>query len=79
MGEIFQPRGQHQRVQKENDMGVKDFDFECSLEFHHPLTEEEWDMLTDAELERTTEITFHTPKGKEIVFVKKGDTNDSNT
>lgn len=53
-------------------MGVKDFEFKCSLELHHPLTEEEWDMLTDAELERTTEITFHTPKGKEIVFVKKG-------
>ena len=60
-------------------MGIKDFEFECSLELHHPLTKEEWDMLTDAELEHTDEITFHTPKGKEIVFVKKGDTNDSNT
>ena len=54
-------------------------EFEFSFQLNHPLTEEDWNKLMDTELERTTEITFHTPKGKEIVFVKKGDTNDSNT
>lgn len=40
------------------------------LSFHSPITQEEWDRITDVELERTEEITFKTPNGKEIPFRK---------
>lgn len=54
-------------------------EFEFSFQLNHPLTEEDWNKITDAELEHTDEIIFHTPKGKEVVFVKKELANDSNT
>jgi len=60
-------------------MGVMDFEYECPFQLNHPLTEEDWNKITDAELEHTDEIIFHTPKGKEVVFVKKELANDSNT
>ncbi len=43
----------------------------CSGSFtlHSNLTKEDWDMLTDAEMENTPRITFKTPKGKETVYV----------
>ena len=43
---------------------------EFSIELHNPLTSEEWAMICDYELDNTTEITFHTPKGKDVKFVK---------
>lgn len=43
----------------------------CSgtLTLHSHLTKEDWDMITDAEMENTPRITFKTPKGKETVYV----------
>lgn len=44
---------------------------EMTFTLHTPLTEEEWDMITDVDLDHTPEITFHTKHGKEVVFVKR--------
>lgn len=44
---------------------------EITFTLHSPLTEEEWDMITDVDLDHTLEITFHTKHGKEVVFVKR--------
>lgn len=41
------------------------------MELSSPITDEEWAFITDAELERTSEITFITPSGKKVVFIKK--------
>lgn len=40
------------------------------LSFHSPITQEEWGRITDDALERTEEITFQTPSGKEVPFRK---------
>lgn len=44
---------------------------EMTFTLHNPLTEEEWDMIADADLDHTSEITFHTKHGKEVEFVKR--------
>ena len=44
---------------------------EIKFTLHNPLTEEEWDMITDVDFDHTSEITFHTKHGKEVVFVKR--------
>ena len=44
---------------------------EMTFTLHNTLTEEEWDMITDVDLDHTPEITFHTKHGKEVVFVKR--------
>ena len=44
---------------------------EMTFTLHNPLTEEEWDMITDVDFDHTQEITFHTKHGKEVVFVKR--------
>ena len=44
---------------------------EFTLTLNNPLTEEQWDIITDVDFEHTSEITFHTKHGKEVVFVKK--------
>ena len=46
-------------------------EFEFTLDW--PLTEEQWDVLEDADLDQTNSITFYTKHGKEVRFVK--DTN----
>ena len=38
---------------------------------HHPITEEEWDAITDVDFDHTEEIFFHTKHGKEVTFVKR--------
>lgn len=40
-----------------------------SFTFHSNLTKEDWDRITDAEMEHTPRITFKTPSGKETVYV----------
>lgn len=40
------------------------------LSFSSPITKEEWDQIPDVEFERTEEITFRTPSGKEVLFRK---------
>jgi hypothetical protein len=42
--------------------------FEFTL--NSPLTEEQWDMITDVDFDRTDRITFHTKHGKEVEFTK---------
>lgn len=42
--------------------------FELTL--NNPLTEEQWDMITDVDFDRTDRITFHTKYGKEVEFTK---------
>lgn len=42
--------------------------FEFTLD--NPLTEEQWDMITDVDFDRTDHITFHTKHGKEVEFAK---------
>ena len=40
------------------------------LTLNNPLTEEQWDMITDVDFDRTDHITFHTKHGKEVEFTK---------
>ena len=42
--------------------------FEFTL--NNPLTEEQWDMINDADFDITDRITFHTKHGKEVEFTK---------
>lgn len=42
--------------------------FEFTL--NNPLTEEQWDMITDVDMERTDRVTFRTKHGKEVAFAK---------
>ena len=42
--------------------------FEFTLD--NPLTEEQWDMIADVDMERTERVTFRTKHGKEVEFVK---------
>ena len=43
---------------------------EFTLTLNSPITEEQWDMITDVDFDNTNEITFHTKHGKEVKFVK---------
>lgn len=38
---------------------------------HNPITEEEWDAITDVDFDLTDNIFFHTKHGKEVEFVKR--------
>ena len=42
--------------------------FELTL--NNPITEEQWDTITDVDFDRTDHITFHTKHGKEVEFTK---------
>lgn len=44
---------------------------EMTLELHSPITDEEWDMISDVDFDHTNEITFHTKHGKDVTFWKK--------
>lgn len=43
-------------------------EFEFTL--HSPLTKEDWEKLSDAELENTISITFQTPSGRQVKYIK---------
>lgn len=43
---------------------------ELSFTLNNPITEEQWDMISDVDLDNTNEITFYTKHGKEVKFVK---------
>jgi hypothetical protein len=43
-------------------------EFEFTL--HSPLTKEDWNKLTDAELENTMSVTFQTPSGRQVKYIK---------
>ena len=42
--------------------------FEFNL--HSPLTQEDWDKITDVEYENTASITLRTPQGRRVRYVK---------
>ena len=42
--------------------------FEFTL--HSTLTKEDWNKLSDAELENTMSVTFQTPQGRQVRFIK---------
>ena len=42
--------------------------FEFTL--HNPLTKEDWNRISDVELENTTSVTFQTPQGKRVKYIK---------
>lgn len=42
--------------------------FEFTL--HSPLTKEDWNKISDAELEKTMSITFQTPQGRQVKYIK---------
>lgn len=44
---------------------------EMVLTLNSPITEEQWDTLTDVDFDNTNEIHFHTKHGKEVCFVKQ--------
>lgn len=42
--------------------------FEFTL--HSPLTKEDWNKISDAEHERTNFVTFQTPQGRQVKYIK---------
>lgn len=43
-------------------------EFEFTL--HSPLTEEDWNKLSDVEHENTISVTFQTPQGRQVRYIK---------
>lgn len=43
---------------------------EFTLTLNSPITEEQWDAITDVDFDHTDRIFFHTKHGKEVEFVK---------
>lgn len=43
---------------------------EITFRLNSPLTEEDWNLITDAEFEHSDSVTFTTPSGKEVEFRK---------
>ena len=43
---------------------------EFKFKLSHPITAEEWNLITDAELEHTNIVEFTTPSGKTVPFQK---------
>lgn len=43
-------------------------EFEFTL--RSPLTQEDWNKISDAELENTMFITFQTPQGRQVKYIK---------
>lgn len=44
---------------------------EMTLELNSPITEEQWDAITDVDFEHTERIWFHTKDGKDVEFIKR--------
>lgn len=42
--------------------------FEFTL--HSTLTKEDWNKLSDAEFENTMSVTFQTPQGRQVKYIK---------
>lgn len=43
---------------------------EITLTLNSPITDEEFDLLTDVDMENTPSIVFHTKNGKEVEYLK---------
>ena len=37
---------------------------------HSPMTEEDWNKLSDVEYEKTKSVTFQTPQGRQVKYIK---------
>lgn len=57
-----------EKAYKEREGKKMNDSFELTL--NNPLTKEDWDKITDVELENTPSITFKTPKGKQVKYIK---------
>lgn len=44
--------------------------FEFTMYMNSPLSKEDWNKITDTELEKTSSITFQTPQGRQVKYVK---------
>ena len=44
---------------------------EITLTLNSPITDEQWDAITDVDFEHTDRIMFHTKHGKDVEFVKR--------
>ena len=44
---------------------------EMTLTLNNPITEEQWDAITDVDFENTDRVWFHTKHGKDVEFVKR--------
>ena len=44
---------------------------QLTLTLNSPITEEQWDDITDVDFDHTDRIMFHTKHGKEVKFVKR--------
>lgn len=42
--------------------------FEFTL--HSPMAEEDWNKLSDVEHEKTKSVTFQTPQGRQVKYIK---------
>ena len=42
--------------------------FEFTL--HSQLTKEDWDKISDVEHEKTTSVTFQTPQGRQVRYIR---------
>lgn len=43
---------------------------DITLTLNNPLTDEQWDAISDVDFDRTDHIRFHTKHGKEVEFAK---------
>lgn len=50
---------------------VRDMNVPIPEILHYPITEEEWDILMDSDMENTDKITFVVRDDKRVEFVKK--------
>ena len=44
---------------------------EVTLTLNNPITEEQWDTITDVDFDHTDSIWFRTKNGKEVKFIKE--------
>ena len=45
-------------------------EYSCSFTLNHPMTQEDFDKIIDAELDSTPTMTFRTKSGKEVEYTK---------
>lgn len=45
--------------------------FETTIELDSPLTDEQWEAIANYEFDYCDSVTFNTPKGKQVKFVKE--------
>lgn len=43
---------------------------EFTFKLNNPITEEEWDLITDVDLDNTPSVMFHTKHDKDVEYVK---------